>query len=108
MTLSISIPLCNRERNTKEFDQVEVSTDENQFQVIYDDFSKQYDFVKAADKKGIWDGLSGYQLDEVSALTDQGQLMIKSAGRNFQLPGRDNGPFLYKEVDGDFLAEGRS
>ena len=91
--------------NIKEFDQVEVSTDENQFQVIYDDFSKQYDFVKAADKKGIWDGLSGYQLDEVSALTDQGQLMIKSAGRNFQLPGRDNGPFLYKEVDGDFLAE---
>ena len=42
--------------NIKEFDQVEVSTDENQFQVIYDDFSKQYDFVKAADKKGIWDG----------------------------------------------------
>ncbi len=91
--------------NVKEYEQVDVSTDESQFLALNDDFSKESDFVKCNGKEGFWDGLSGYQLEDVSVVADKGQLIMKSAGRNFQLPGKDNGPLLYKEISGDFLAE---
>ncbi len=91
--------------NVKEFESVEASTDEKQFDAFYDDFSKEYDWVKANGKGGLWDGLSGYRLEEVKVATEDGHLKMNSGGRNFQAWGKDNGPLLYKEVTGDFLAE---
>lgn len=91
--------------NVKEFEPIEVSTDKSQFHVFYDNFSQEYDWVKSNGRGELWDGLSGYHLEDVKVMTANGHLKMISRGRNFQSWGKDNGPLLYKEVKGDFLAE---
>lgn len=91
--------------NEKAFAEVEVTTDGKQFISLNDDFSKEVDWVKSYGKGGCWDGISGYQLESVRVAAAGGKLTMESAGRNFLSHGKDNGPLLYKEVAGDFLAE---
>lgn len=91
--------------NMKTLGPVEVLMDEKRFRCLSDDFSKPCDLVKRGVNGIAWTGLSGYRLEEIDVQIKDGQLSMSSMERNFQLPGQDNGPLLYREVEGDFLAE---
>lgn len=91
--------------NEKIFNPAQGNTSENNFTYISDDFSNQVNYVKSGTANTIWTGLSGYKLDETTVEASNGKLTLISAGRNFRHEGDDNGPFLYYEVEGDFVAE---
>lgn len=105
-TYQYTIKLKDTFGNIKEIENITVRTDSKQFNTFIDDFSGKQDWIKKTDiKNSIWTGISGYRLEECEAAVKDGRLILASGGRNFQANGKDNGPFLYREVAGDFLAE---
>lgn len=79
---------------------VKVSTKSNLFNVSKDSFSVAKDYLKGL-AGTIWDGISG---NTIEANVKEGALIISSA--DTKMDGTDKpGPFLYKNITGDFIAE---
>lgn len=88
----------------KAFDPVEITTSQERFIFVQDSFSASRDYHNCP-KDSVWNGFSAYKPEEVKALAENGVLVLSSSHRNFQYHGKDNGPLLYREIEGDFLAE---
>jgi hypothetical protein len=85
---------------------VEVITDAAQFQESADQFGSAHDFLTQAAAGTLWDGCLGKEDNsspEVIAAKD-GVLRLQSKGTVWD-GGKSPGPFLYKLVSGDFVAE---
>lgn len=91
--------------NSKLLDTATITTSEEQFYTYADDFSTARNYFGEGTKGTIWDGFTAYKPEEVKAEAVNGELKLTSASRNFQQSGQDNGPLLYREVAGDFLAQ---
>ena len=78
---------------------VKVKTDPGLFNIFSADFSRPKDFLK--EEIHPWDGLSG-QADTVSVAN--GMLTLHSTGTKWD-GTKPEGPFLYKEVSGDFIMQ---
>jgi len=85
---------------TKASTPIKVSTNAGLFNIAKDNFSVAKDYQKQL-SSSIWDGLSG-KADSVR--TAQGTLLLTSTDSKFDSPDKQ-GPFLYKNVTGDFVAE---
>ncbi len=77
--------------------------------VLTDDFEQPHDFVTDGVEATIWDGFIGLDGGEtvtaLNASTDRpGQLYIESDNAFWHEPWTPLGPFLYKIVEGDFVA----
>lgn len=82
-----------------------VKLDEKSFQLFGDDFSTPRDYVQEGCKSSIWDGVQGFKLQESAVKSDGSTLALSSAGREFTAAANNNGPFLYKEIKGDFVMQ---
>jgi regulation of enolase protein 1 (concanavalin A-like superfamily) len=83
---------------------VDIRMSENQFVHFYDQAEQAQDYVE---KKGGWDGVMA-NLDEACQLSvraENGTITLASANTNLNNNSKENGPILYKEVNGDFLAQ---
>lgn len=83
---------------------VDIRMSENQFVHFYDQAEQAQDYVE---KKGSWDGVMA-NLDEACQLSvraENGTITLASANTNLNNNSKENGPILYKEVKGDFLAQ---
>ncbi len=83
-----------------------VSTAVDQFKIQQDQFTVTKDYLTEGTNGSIWTGLVGKKEKE-SALTIQSnnqQLKLESKATNWD-GNTPFGPFLYKEVSGDFIAE---
>ena len=77
-----------------------VSTDANLFHINDDSFATTHDYLKSL-TGSIWDGISG-KADIINS--EDGMLQLSSS--DTKLDGTDKpGPFLYKDITGDFVAE---
>ncbi|MDI6451487.1 discoidin domain-containing protein [Anaerobaca lacustris] len=77
--------------------------------VVTDHFEQPHDFVADGVAGTIWDGFLGLDAGEtVTALNASmdrpGQLYVESADAFWHEPWTPLGPFLYKMVEGDFIA----
>jgi hypothetical protein len=77
--------------------------------VFSDDFETPHDYVADNVEGTGWDGyfgwLQGETVDSLNASVDrEGQLYIASTGGYWHEPWNPLGPFLYKYVEGDFIA----
>ena len=76
------------------------------FNVVADDFSVNHDFMKEGTAKTVWDGFVANKNDKASNVIacENGNLKLQSTDSRWDgsLP---QGPFLYKNVSGDFVAE---
>ncbi|GAA4310759.1 hypothetical protein GCM10023149_05550 [Mucilaginibacter gynuensis] len=80
-----------------------VNTAANQFSVFKDDFETDADY-----RSGKWDGFTGgtdTATATVAQIADK-QLKLQSKGTNWD-GNQPLGPFVYKEVNGDFVAQVR-
>ena len=85
---------------------VNISTRLDQFSIQQDNFSTTKDYLKEGINGSIWSGLIGKNEKE-SALMIQSQnqqLKLESKATNWD-GNTPYGPYLYKEVKGDFVAE---
>ncbi|WP_184545617.1 family 43 glycosylhydrolase [Mucilaginibacter sp. FT3.2] len=80
---------------------VSASTDTGQFISYADNFATSKDYLLTGTKGAIWDGLVG-KSDTISA--KHNSLKLASQGTNWD-GGTPYGPFLYKNVKGNFIAE---
>ncbi|MEO7212922.1 family 43 glycosylhydrolase [Mucilaginibacter sp.] len=82
------------------------STDLSQFAIAADAFSTNKDFTNGDVTGTIWDAMmgKGAAITKVEAIANDHTLRMSSVGTNWDgnLP---YGPFLYKKVEGDFVAE---
>jgi hypothetical protein len=85
---------------TKESIPFKVSTNAVLFNIAKDHFYIAKDYQKNL-SGSIWDGITG-KIDSVKA--EQGELLIKSSDSKFDGSAKQ-GPFLYKSITGDFMAE---
>jgi hypothetical protein len=76
------------------------------FKVQKDDFLQQKNYLGQGTIGSIWDGLIGtVESKAVKTLTaEKGQLILESQGSNWD-GNTPYGPFLFKNVKGDFVAE---
>ena len=81
-----------------------VSVSPKEFDIYQDDFNTDRDYHNGVEGT-IWDGLFGYKIEEVTAKTENGNLVLGSKDRNYGAREQNHGPLLYKEVSGDFVAE---
>jgi hypothetical protein len=84
---------------------LKVSIQDKNFNYFSDDFSIPHNFVDKSVSGTIWSGFEAFQPELCTANVQNGQLSLASGNSNFQHSGKDNGPLLYREVTGDFLAE---
>jgi hypothetical protein len=77
---------------------VEVRTDVKQFNIFEEAFSRTVDYRL---EKGLWDGFLG-KADTLKS--SAGVLTLSSSGTKWD-GGEPQGPFMYKEVGGDFIVE---
>ncbi|MBR2980764.1 MAG: family 43 glycosylhydrolase [Odoribacter sp.] len=75
-----------------------------EFNIYQDNFDTDYDYHKGTNGT-IWDGLFGYNLEEVTAKSEGGNLVLGSKDRNYGAREQNHGPLLYKEIGGDFVAQ---
>ena len=83
---------------------VDIRMSENQFVHFCDQAEQVKDYVQ---EKGNWDGVKA-NLDEACQLSvraENGAITLTSANTNLNNNSKENGPILYKEVKGDFLAQ---
>lgn len=81
-------------------------TDSSLFTTYYDGFSKSHDYLSDGTEGSIWDGLvtKGQRNMKVTkAKAEGGRLRIEATGAILDQPS--GGPFLYKVIKGDFVAE---
>ncbi|WP_165501339.1 family 43 glycosylhydrolase [Pedobacter psychrodurus] len=79
----------------------EVKTDLSLFSISTDSASKEHDYLKSSTEGAFWDGMTG-NADQVSF--KNGLLTLSSA--NTKWDGTSpNGPFIYKNMYGDFIVE---
>jgi beta-xylosidase/regulation of enolase protein 1 (concanavalin A-like superfamily) len=85
---------------------VSVSTQASQLSIISDDFSAKKDFLSQGFAGTIWDGFTGKGKRETvdTLLSENGQLLIKSGNSKWD-GSQPTGPFLFKNISGDFVAE---
>lgn len=83
---------------------MKISTRNHHFSYFHDGFDKRYDYVQEGVKDSGWDGLEGAGADSVQLLVDEKGLLLASAKTAWDGQGT-KGPFLYKEIAGDFLVE---
>lgn len=86
--------------NMAEYEPLIVHTSKTDFDIFEDSFNQDIEY-----SINRWTGISGGKLDENTVVVSDGKLLLESAGMNFYFSGNENGPLLYKEVKGDFLAE---
>ena len=77
--------------------------------VFSDDFGVAHDYVAEGVTGTVWDGFLGLgdneTVDALNASMDRaGELYIASTGAYYHEPWEPLGPFLYKVVEGDFVA----
>jgi len=77
--------------------------------VLIDDFEQAHDFVADGVAGTVWDGFiglgNGETVEALNASLDRaGQLYMASANAFWHEPWTPLGPFLYKIVEGDFVA----
>lgn len=87
---------------------VKVRTDTTLFTEYYDDFNREHDYLANGTDGSIWDGLmtKGQQNMTVrTAEAENGKLRLESTGAIIDQSA--GGPFLYKVVEGDFVAEAK-
>ncbi len=83
---------------------VKVKTDSKLFTIYSDDFSKNHDFLNSGVNGTVWDGFVGKFPDgsATKIASEGGSLLLESADSKWD--GSDPaGPFLYREVEGDFI-----
>lgn len=78
---------------------VKVKTDPALFQIAVEEFDVEHDFKN--DRSSFWDGLTG-QADTASGIA--GTLLLSSQDTKWD-GGSPKGPFLFKNVSGDFIAQ---
>jgi hypothetical protein len=76
---------------------------------FYDDFNTPHDYIADGVAGTGWDGFvglgAGETVDKLNASIDRaGQLYMESTSAVWANPWSPLGPFLYKEVEGDFVA----
>ncbi len=76
---------------------------------VIDDFGISHDYLTEGTAGTIWDGFIGLGAGEtVNALnaniTQSGRLYMESTSATWDSPFNPKGPFLYKVVEGDFIA----
>ena len=77
--------------------------------VFSEDFETPHDFVADGLEGTSWDGFLGLGVNETvdalnASMDREGQLYIASTGAFYHEPWDPIGPFLYKVVEGDFVA----
>lgn len=80
---------------------VTVNTYNKQFSILKDESAAAINYKENGVSKSFWDGFTG-EVDE--ATTSNGQTKLLSTN-TFWDGAERKGPFLYKKVDGDFIAE---
>lgn len=91
---------------TQSSTQVKVKTDPSNFNEYADDFEVEHDFLADGVDGTMWDGFVGKGENESVgklAIAD-GKLRIESQNTNWD-GASPKGPFIYKAVEGDFIAE---
>lgn len=85
---------------------VEVVTDPGAFVVAADDFNKERNLLESGVEGSVWDGILGQadQSQPEAIIAGGGSLRLQSKGTVWD-GGRPLGPFLFKKVSGDFVAE---
>ncbi len=67
----------------------------------FEDASKDYKYFD----KAVWSGVTGLEAKEIRVKNEDGKLKLGSSCRNFTYEAADNGPFIYREINGDFVAQ---
>ncbi len=85
---------------------IPVTTAETNFQIYSADFKVDHDYLKTGTDGTIWDGFIGNQGDKTlkQLVCSQGNLLLESAGTVWD-GQKPQGPFLYKNISGDFVVE---
>ncbi len=83
---------------------VTVSMSPNNFSLLQDNFDTDKDYHSDFETT-LWDGLFGFQAEEITAKSQNGSLTLASKDRNFNASEKNYGPLLYKEVTGDFVVQ---
>ncbi len=86
--------------NIAQTNRVELSLDQRSFISFTDDFSQ-------SGLNPSWKILRGKQAQHTEATVSDGQLVLQSAGGNFNAHADENAILVYQEVTGDFLMQGR-
>lgn len=84
-----------------------VNTGVSQFTIYTDGFSKAQDYLSSGTTGSVWDGVIGKgekQLATKIATVNNKALRLESQGSNWD-GNAPYGPFLFKKVKGDFVAE---
>lgn len=83
-----------------------VETAAGNFQIFKDDFKNDHDYLKQGVSGIVWDGFIGNDTTESikKLVCSQGDLTLESK-KTFWDGQKPQGPFLYKNVTGDFVVE---
>ncbi|MCC8408696.1 family 43 glycosylhydrolase [Mucilaginibacter sp. UR6-1] len=93
----------NISASTKAFN---VNTSAKNFVTLHDDFNKPHSYLNTGTKGSIWDGIIGKGTQQTAdkITVDTNGLLLSSTDSKWD-GNKPNGPFLYKTLQGDFVAE---
>lgn len=82
-----------------------VTIDNTSFNYIEDNFNSTYDFVNKGCGGIDWKGVAGFDIPSFKIKSENGKLELNSAGTAYKYDRKEDGPYIYQEVSGDFMAQ---
>lgn len=82
-----------------------ITVNKKSFIYVEDDFSATHNYISNGCEGTVWKGLDGFDVPQFKVKAANNELELNSSGTFFKYDKKENGPFLYQMIAGDFVAQ---